>query len=95
MLHVVERCIVFLLASCHDIAQLGYFQFFVNCGNSFFDKFFTVKADGIGILVIDASPKLLKLLLHEVVDEFVVGRCRLAAIVNHTLQYARIVDALN
>ena len=95
MLHVVERCLVLLLASCHNIAQLGYLQFFVYCGNRFFNKFLAVEADRVGILVIDASPKFLKLLLHEVVVELVVGRCRLAAIINHILQYARVVDALN
>ena len=95
MLHVVQCSIVLLLTSCHYIAQLGHLQLFVYCAYRFFNKFLAVKADGIGILMIDASPKLLKLLLHEVVVELVVGRCCLAAIVIHVLQYARVVDALN
>ena len=68
------------------ILQFGNKQVFVDAGNRLLNQLLRLKADGIGILVVDISPQGLELFFVEIVIQRVLLDLRFMAIGDHIVE---------
>ena len=77
------------------VLQLGNKELFINMGNGVADQLGAVKIDGVGVLMVDLTPKRLKLFLGKVLVKRIFLNLGFVTVGEHILEDAVIIDCLN